>query len=56
MENHPRGQHFDSTGYVQNEVKKWLCAQDTFFFNEGLDKLIYSYDKCLNRLDDYVEK
>jgi hypothetical protein len=26
------------------------------FFSEGLDKLIYSYDKCLNRLGDYVEK
>jgi hypothetical protein len=28
----------------------------THFFYEGLDKLIYRYDKCLNRLGDYVEK
>jgi hypothetical protein len=26
------------------------------FFSEGLDKLIYRHDKCLNRLGDYVEK
>jgi hypothetical protein len=25
-------------------------------FYEGLDKLIYGYDKCLNRLGDYMEK
>jgi hypothetical protein len=25
-------------------------------FSPGLDKLIYHYDKCLNRLDDCVEK
>jgi hypothetical protein len=26
------------------------------FFYEGLNKLIYRYDKCLNRLCDYAEK
>jgi hypothetical protein len=26
------------------------------FFYEGLDKLIYRYDKYLNRLGHYVEK
>jgi hypothetical protein len=26
------------------------------FFYEVLDKSIYRYDKCLNRLGDYVEK
>jgi hypothetical protein len=52
---HLRGQHFHSNEDVQNEVKKWLHVQDAFF-NERLDKLIYRYDKCLNRLGDYVEK
>jgi hypothetical protein len=39
-----------------SEIKKWLRAQDAFFFYEGLNKLMYRYDKCLNRLGDYVEK
>jgi hypothetical protein len=56
MEKHLRGQCFHSSEDVQNEVKKWLRAQDTFFFYEGLDKLIYHSDKCVNRLGDYVEK
>jgi hypothetical protein len=56
MKKHLRGQSFHSNEDVQNEVKKWLRAQDTFFFYEVLDKSIYRYDKCLNRLGDYVEK
>jgi transposase len=56
MKKHLRGQRFHSNEDVQNEVKKWLHAQDAFFFYEVLDKLIYRYDKCLNRLGDYVEK
>jgi hypothetical protein len=56
MKKHLRGQCFHSNEDVQNEVKKWLHAQDTFFFYKGLNKLIYHYDKCPNRLGDYVEK
>jgi hypothetical protein len=44
-----------SNGYVQNEVKKWLHAQNKCFSHEGLDKLTYSY-KCINRLGDYKKK
>jgi histone-lysine N-methyltransferase SETMAR len=55
MNKYLRGQRFHSSEDVQNEVKKLLRAQDVFF-SEGLDKLIYRYDKCLNRLGDYVEK
>jgi hypothetical protein len=51
MEKYLRGQRFHS-----NDVKKWLCAQDAFYVCEGLDKLIYRYGKCLNRLGDCVEK
>jgi histone-lysine N-methyltransferase SETMAR len=31
MKKHLRGQRFHSSEDVQNEVKKWLCAQDAFF-------------------------
>jgi hypothetical protein len=56
MKKQLRGQRFHSNEDVQNEIKKWLCAQDAFFFWEGCDRLIYCYDKCLNRLGDYVKK
>jgi hypothetical protein len=52
MKKHLRGQRFHSNEDVQNEVKKWLCAQDTFFSMKDLTNL-YCYDKCLNRLGDY---
>jgi histone-lysine N-methyltransferase SETMAR len=55
MKKHLRGQRFHSNEDVQNEVKKCYVPR-TFFFYEGLDKLIYRFDKCLNRLGDYVGK
>jgi transposase len=33
MKKHLRGQRFHSNEDVQNEVKKWLRAQDEFFFS-----------------------
>jgi transposase len=56
MKKHLRAQRCHSNEAVQNEVKKWLRVQDVFFFCEGLNKFIYRYGKCLNRLCDYVEK
>jgi hypothetical protein len=31
MKKHLRGQRFHSNEDVQNEAKKWLCAEDAFF-------------------------
>jgi hypothetical protein len=56
MKTHLRGQQCRFIEDIQNEVKKWLHAQDRLFFCEGLEKFIYCCDTCLNRLDDYVEK
>jgi hypothetical protein len=36
MKKNLRGQHFHSNEDVQNEVKKWLRAQDAFFFVKDL--------------------
>jgi histone-lysine N-methyltransferase SETMAR len=33
MKKHLRGQHFHFNEDVQNEVKKWLCDQNIFFFS-----------------------
>jgi hypothetical protein len=44
---------------------QWRCSKCSqemvtypgrIFFYEGLDRLIYHYDKCLSRLGDFVEK
>jgi hypothetical protein len=51
-----RGQRFHSNEDVQNEIKKLLRAQNVFIFYKGFDVLIYSHDKCLNRLGEYLEK
>jgi hypothetical protein len=45
---------------LQWRCSKWsqemvTCPEHIFFY-KGLDKLIYRYDKYLNRLGDYVEK
>jgi hypothetical protein len=56
VKNHLKGQQFHSNEDVQNEIKKWLCAQCPLFFYEGLEKWMYHCDKCLNRPGDYVEK
>jgi transposase len=36
IKKHLRGQCFYSSEDVQNEVKKWLWAQQAFFFTKGL--------------------
>jgi histone-lysine N-methyltransferase SETMAR len=36
MKEHLRGQLFHSNEDVQNEVKKWLRAQDAFYFMKDL--------------------
>jgi transposase len=56
VKKHLRGQRFHFGEDVQNEVEKWYMPRTHFFFYEGLDQLIYHYDKCLNRLDDYVDQ
>ena len=56
MKKHLLNQRFECTADAQTEAKNWLRSQDVTFFYEGLDKLIYRYDKCLNKLGDYMEK
>jgi len=37
-------------------VNNWLHNLAATFFEEGLQKLVSRYDKCLNVDDNYVEK
>ncbi|GBL62094.1 hypothetical protein AVEN_146441-1 [Araneus ventricosus] len=42
------GRHFDSDGDAKNGVQQWLSSLAVSFFEEGKDKLVSRYDKCLN--------
>jgi hypothetical protein len=37
-------------------VQKWLKSQVAAFYEEGIQKLVPSYDECLNNGGEYVEK
>jgi len=39
-----------------NGVNNWLHNLVAPFFDEGLQKLVSQYDKCLNVDSNYVEK
>jgi hypothetical protein len=41
---------------VKDAVKEWLNGLAAEVYNEGIQKLVTRYDKCLNVGGDYVEK
>ena len=41
---------------LQTSVKNWLKAQASGFYDEGIEKLVPRYKKCLRRSVDYIEK
>jgi hypothetical protein len=50
------GQRFNNDEDVKRAVQKWLSSQAATFYDEGIDKLVSRYDKCLNNGGNYVEK
>jgi len=50
------GQKFASDTEVQSVVRQWLGQQPVLFFASGIQKLVDRWDKCLNKLERYVEK
>jgi hypothetical protein len=49
-------QHFYSNEELRDGVNNWLNTLAAPFFNEGLQKLVSRYDKCLNVDGNCVEK
>ena len=41
---------------LQHAVVDWLNSQAAVWYEEGINKLVSRYDKCLNVQGDYVEK
>jgi histone-lysine N-methyltransferase SETMAR len=50
------GQRFDDDDSVKEAVKQWFNAQAESFYDDGIQKLVPRYDKCLNIHGNYVEK
>ncbi|GFU60513.1 hypothetical protein TNCV_2197541 [Trichonephila clavipes] len=40
----------------RKRLKQWLSNQAASFFDDGIQKLVPRYDKCLNSNGNYVEK
>ena len=50
------GKWFDDNDDLKVAVQKWLISQVAAFYEEGTQKLVARYDKCLNNGGKYVEK
>ena len=51
------GKQFDDNDDdLKDEMQKWLTSQAAAFYEEGIQKLVPRYDKCLNNGGEYVEK
>ncbi|GBL81721.1 hypothetical protein AVEN_93496-1 [Araneus ventricosus] len=51
-----RGRRLDSDDDAESGVQQWPSSLAASFFEEGIDKLVSRYDKCLNNGSNYVEK
>jgi histone-lysine N-methyltransferase SETMAR len=49
-------QGFHTNEELMDGVNNWLHNLAAPFFDEGLQKLVSQYDRCLNVNDNYVEK
>jgi histone-lysine N-methyltransferase SETMAR len=56
LKNFLAGQRFNNDEDVKRAVQKWLSSQVATFYDEGIQKLVSCYDKCLNNGGNYVEK
>ncbi|GBN27522.1 Histone-lysine N-methyltransferase SETMAR [Araneus ventricosus] len=50
------GRRFDRNDDAQNGAQQWLSSLAASFIEEGTDKLVSRYDKCLDNGGNYVEK
>jgi len=49
-------QRFDDNAELQAGMNEWLKSQAAKFYDDGINKLVQRYDKCLNLNGDCVEK
>ena len=51
-----KGTHFTSDDEVKQAVTSWIKQRTPEFFIDGIRKLVLSWEKCIERQGDYVEK
>lgn len=56
LKKHLAGVRHDDDDEVKTAVFEWLSRQAAEFYDDGIQKLIGRYDKCLNNGGNYVEK
>src|SRR5258705_10551213 len=56
LKKHLGGQRHDDDDEVKTSVVQWLSNQAADFYEDGIQKLVVRYDKCLNTGGNYVEK
>ena len=56
MKEHPAGKRQADDEDLQHDVVDWLNSQAAVWYEEGINKLVSRYDKCLNVQGDNVEK
>lgn len=56
LKKHLGGQRLQDDDEVKTVVMQWLTSQAADFYEEGIQKLVQRYDKCLNIAGNYVEK
>ena len=49
-------QHFSDEDEIKEHVTPWLKTQAATFYEEGMQKLVPRYDKCLQNFRSYVGK
>ena len=55
IKKHLAGKKFDDDDEVQ-EVMTWFKELTADFYDSGIQKLVPSFNKCLDNAGDYVEK
>jgi hypothetical protein len=50
------GKRSDDDNDMKDAVQKWLTLQAAAFYEQGTQKLVPYYDKCLNNGREFVEK
>lgn len=56
LKKHLAGERHDDDDGVKTAVLQWLTIQAADFYEDGMQKLVVRYDKCLNIGGIYVEK
>ena len=56
MKEHLAGKRHADDEDLQHAVVDWLNSQATVWYEEGINKLVSRYGKCLSVQGNYVEK